>query len=115
MCLIVHKPAGVPIPAALFTAAASLNADGWGLIAFRPDGSTRVERFASVEADSALAMLETLVDDELCLHLRRATRGAFDVENAQPLPVTPRWLLMHNGNVATRTRVTGRSDSWHLA
>jgi predicted glutamine amidotransferase len=115
MCLIIHKPAGVAIPDALFTAAASLNSDGWGLVAFRQDGGTLVERFATVDVEAALTMLRGLVDDELALHLRRATRGGFDLENAQPLRVDPRWLLMHNGNLPTRMRVPGRSDSWHLA
>jgi hypothetical protein len=115
MCLILHKPAGERVPRELIEAAAAFNRDGWGLMGFLPDGAPLVERHAQVDTDAIEQRLRGLRGAELCLHLRLRTRGSDAPENGHPIKVSDRFHLMHNGTLRTRTRVPGRSDSWHFA
>jgi hypothetical protein len=114
MCLIVHKPAGQSIPADLIEAAAHFNRDGWGLMGFTPDGGLLLERHTRVEVRALMRRLEALAGAELCLHLRLRTRGAHSLDNVQPLKVTDRYWLMHNGTLRLPVHPT-RSDSRTLA
>lgn len=115
MCLILHKPAGVRVPRELIDAAAALNRDGWGLMGFRDDGKLLVERHAQVEPQHIDQRLRELDDTELCLHLRLRTRGSDAPDNTHPIKVSDRFYLMHNGTLRLKSRVPGRSDSWHFA
>lgn len=115
MCLIIHKPAGCKIPHALLRAAVRFNADGWGLMGLRSDGSLLLERHAQTDLDALLKTERTHRRHDYCLHLRLRTRGASTPENAHPLKVSDRLYLMHNGTLKLNARVPGRSDSWHLA
>jgi hypothetical protein len=115
MCLIVHKPAGAQVPRELIEAATAFNRDGWGLMGLLPDGTPLVERHAQVDAAAIERRLQALREAELCLHLRLRTRGSDAPENGHPIKVSERFHLMHNGTLRTRTRVPGRSDSWHFA
>lgn len=115
MCLIIHKPRGIQIPADLLEAAVSLNRDGWGLMGFSPEGHLLVERHAGVELDEILAAERKHRDSEYVLHLRKRTRGAADVGNAHPFKVIDGVYMMHNGTIKLDTRVAGMSDSWHFA
>jgi hypothetical protein len=115
MCLILHKPPGERVPRELIEAAVAFNRDGWGLMGFQPDGTPLLERHARVDADAIEQRLRSLREAELCLHLRLRTRGSDAPENGHPIKVSDRFHLMHNGTLRTRTRVPGRSDSWHFA
>jgi hypothetical protein len=115
MCLILHKPPGVPVPSDLIEAASAFNRDGWGLMGFQPDGEILIERHAQVEPARIAQRLAALDRAELCLHLRLRTRGSDAPENGHPIKVSEHFHLMHNGTLRTRTRVPGRSDSWHFA
>ncbi|HWY25676.1 MAG TPA: hypothetical protein VNX47_12195 [Nevskia sp.] len=115
MCLILHKPAGERVPRELIDAAVAFNRDGWGLMGLLPDGGILVERHAVVDAGHIEQRLRELRSTELCLHLRLRTRGSDAPENGHPIKVSDRFHLMHNGTLRTRTRVPGRSDSWHFA
>lgn len=114
MCLIIHKPRGVEIPADLLEAAVSLNRDGWGLMGFAPDGGLLVERHANVVLEDILATEKRYREAEYVLHLRKRTRGAADVDNAHPFKITNGIYMMHNGTIKLDTRVAGMSDSWHF-
>lgn len=114
MCLIIHKPRGVKIPADLLEAAVSLNRDGWGLMGFSASGELLVERHADVALDEILATEERHRDAEYVLHLRKRTRGAANADNAHPFKVTDGVYLMHNGTLKLEPRVAGMSDSWHF-
>ena len=114
MCLIIHKPRGIEIPADLLEAAVSLNRDGWGLMGFSPDGDLLVERHAKVELQDILATERRLRDSEYVLHLRKRTRGGADIDNAHPFKVTDGVYMMHNGTIKLDARVAGMSDSWHF-
>ncbi len=114
MCLIIHKPRGVEIPADLLEAAVSLNRDGWGLMGFSKDGGLLLERHAKVDLEEILATERRHRDAEYVLHLRKRTRGAANVENAHPFKVTDGVYMMHNGTIKLDTRVAGMSDSWHF-
>src|SRR5581483_6574348 len=115
MCLILHKPAGERVPRELIDAAAAFNRDGWGLMGFAPGGELLIERHPEVDARAIERRLRGLREAELCLHLRLRTRGSGAAENGHPIKVSDRFHLMHNGTLRTRTRVPGRSDSWHFA
>ncbi|MBL6750332.1 MAG: class II glutamine amidotransferase [Nevskia sp.] len=115
MCLILHKPAGVRVPRELIDAAAAFNRDGWGLMGFQAGGELLVERYAEVDAARIDKRMRALKDAELCLHLRLRTRGSDAVDNTHPIKVSDRFYLMHNGTLRLRSRVAGRSDSWHFA
>lgn len=115
MCLIVHKPAGVPIPEELLSAAAVHNPDGWGLMGFASDGRLVLERRQRVNLAELVDVLWEHRDAELALHLRRRTRGDAELDNVHPFQVADGVWLMHNGTLPIEPRVPGRSDSWHLA
>lgn len=114
MCLIIHKPRGVEIPADLLEAAVSLNRDGWGLMGFSPQGNLLVERHAQVVLADILDTERRHRDAEYVLHLRKRTRGAANADNAHPFKVVDGVYVMHNGTIKLDTRVAGMSDSWHF-
>lgn len=114
MCLIVYKPRNVKIPADLLTAAVQFNADGWGLMGFNASGTPIIERHLQTELPVLLDTERRLRSAEYCLHLRMRTRGSQSMENVQPIKVSDRFLLMHNGTLPLTARVPGHSDSWHL-
>jgi hypothetical protein len=114
MCLIVHKPAGLPIDTDLLRAAISLNRDGWGLMGFAPTGRLLLERHADVDEARIVGTVESLQDAELVLHLRKQTRGSSAADNAHPFRVSEGLYLMHNGTLNVRSRVPGMSDTWHF-
>ena len=114
MCLIIHKPAGTPVPFALVEAAARFNSDGWGAMGFTAAGRTIIVREAKTKALDIQQFADTRVEDELVLHLRYRTRGAADARNVQPFEIVPGLFLMHNGEVDVPRRLADRSDTWHL-
>lgn len=113
MCLIIHKPAGLAIPADLIAAALELNRDGWGAMGFAADGQLLLERRAEPELDAILAFERDNREHEYVLHLRRRTKGGGGIENAHPFRVVPGVHLMHNGTLPLEPK-PGRSDTWHL-
>lgn len=115
MCLIIHKPAGLRIPAALLRAAIALNLDGWGLMGFDPQGRLLLERHATIDPDLLLAAEAAHVDSEFALHLRRQTRGSSGLENAHPFRVVDGLYLMHNGTLPIASASPRRSDTWHFS
>jgi len=114
VCLIVHKPAGIAIPAELLGAALELNRDGWGAMGFRRDGELLMERQVRADLAAVLAFEERHREDEYVLHLRRRTRGSSTLENVHPFRVVPGVYLMHNGTLPLEARQPGRSDTWQL-
>ena len=114
MCVIVHKPREARIPAELVEAALALNADGWGLMGFAPDGALIVERHAHTDAAALRAALARHAEVDLVLHLRQRTRGDVSADNAHPFKVAEQLYLMHNGTLPVKSRVAGKSDTWHF-
>lgn len=114
MCLIIHKPAGECVPEDLLASAVQFNPHGFGVMAFGSDQRVLVRR----RARGSLAVLKRLVnsfDEQECvLHLRYRTRGDIDIDNTQPLRVTSRIVMVHNGTVAIEQHTQERSDTWHL-
>ncbi|MGE3774766.1 MAG: hypothetical protein AB7I32_17710 [Gammaproteobacteria bacterium] len=115
MCLIVHKPAGRALPAALLRSAAAFNPHGAGLVALPATREAVIRRAAVTRADEILGWAAEHVDDECVLHFRYRTRGGVDIDNTHPLPVTQHIHLFHNGTLAVDSHTPERSDSWHLA
>lgn len=116
MCVIIHKPAGVRVPATLLLAATSLNRDGWGLMGLDACGELILHRSSRVDADELIAAAETYEQAEVVFHLRLLTSGSTHWENIHPLWVGGGSFLMHNGTLSSlQTPVQGRSDSWHFA
>lgn len=114
MCLILHKPAGLSIDAALLEAALRLNRDGWGAMGFDTRGELILERQASVDSKALVAFERRHRDAEYVLHLRRRTRGGAGLQNVHPFRIVPGLYLMHNGTLPLDP-APGRSDSAELA
>jgi hypothetical protein len=115
MCLIVHKPAGAAIPHDLLVAAASLNADGWGVMGHDRDGQLVVERHAVTTPEALIAAELRLRRSEVAFHLRRRTRGRADAANTHPFEIEAGVYLMHNGTLPLKGGAPGYSDTRHLA
>jgi hypothetical protein len=114
MCLIIHKPAGVAIPADLLDAALPLNEDGFGVMGFHPRRGLLIHRQAQITLDGLLAFERAHRDAEYALHLRQRTRGDTEAHNLHPFTISGQLYLMHNGTIRLPLRVPGRSDTWHF-
>lgn len=114
MCLIIHKPADVPIPAELLRAAAVHNVHGWGLMGFDREQRTFVRKGGNVDVETLIRLERRYRHAEYALHLRRQTRGGSGADNAHPFRVIDGIELMHNGTIDLPTRQPGRSDTWHF-
>jgi predicted glutamine amidotransferase len=112
MCLIVHKPAGRTLPAALLESAAEYNPHGAGMVALGHGGHPEVRRSAVSDVDEIRRWLEVHTAQECILHFRYRTRGEIGLENTHPLQVTEDIVLFHNGRVPPRgVRVGHRDES----
>jgi len=114
MCLIIHKPAGVEISPDLLAAAATHNAEGWGLMGFDDSGQLLLEKRAIVNVDELVEVERAHRDAEYVLHLRRQTKGGSGLDNVHPFKIIDGVWLMHNGTLKLETRVPGKSDTWHF-
>lgn len=114
MCLIIHKPAGLPIAHDLLEAAAELNPDGWGVMGLGPKGETLIERELAVRLPDLLQFEEQHREAEYVLHLRRRTRGTVSRANAHPFKIVEGLYLVHNGTLEMATPVSGWSDTRHF-
>jgi hypothetical protein len=113
MCVLIHKPAGLAVPADLLKAILSLNQDGWGLMGFMGEHIV-VEKHGK----SKIALIEQRLHDlqaaELAIHLRQRTRGHDGESNAHPFRIDDHTALMHNGTLRLPVTEAGRSDTWHF-
>ena len=114
MCLIIHKPAGLPIAHDLLEAALAFNQDGFGLMGFTPTGRFILRREPTIALHELLETERRYREAELVLHLRLRTRGDAEEHNAHPFRVTAQAWLMHNGTLRLPIRLAGRSDTWHF-
>lgn len=114
MCLIIHKPAGARLPEDLLASAVEFNPHGFGIMAFGPAQRVVVRRHARGSIAALKRLVASFADDECVLHLRYRTRGDIDLDNTQPLRVTSRIVMVHNGTVALEQHTPARSDTWHL-
>ena len=110
MCLIIHKPAGVRIPASVIQTAASANPHGMGLMRYGEDGISALRREAT-DSTELLAWQDSFVEEECAIHLRFRTRGEVTVENSHPFEIVRGVFLMHNGTLPIKDGGSGRSDS----
>jgi hypothetical protein len=114
MCLIIKKPLGRRITADFLENAWQRNADGWGCF-YLAQGevvSTRGLRLDELISHNARLPL----DEEVYLHLRRATYGEISHDMAHPHVVRPGLLLMHNGSIVhLASQNPARSDTFELA
>lgn len=109
MCLIIHKPAGVEIPAPLIRMAWEDNNDGAGIMYHPPGaaGATVIKLLPKEVTDPTghlIARLKELQELEVGVHFRWKTHGPIDKQNTHPYPLPggSGWL-MHNGIIAPTT------------
>lgn len=114
MCLIIHKPVGVPIAGDLIEAATALNPDGWGAMGLKRDGEPIIHRELTVDAHEVNRFAHAHLDSELVLHLRRRTRGTVSTHNTHPFEIFDGLYLMHNGTLNLKGHTPGWSDTRHL-
>jgi len=113
MCVIIHKPAGVEIPAETLEACADDNPDGWGLM-YHDGGRTRAVK--SRHMAEFQRAYDRVRDCELGIHFRWRTHGDVNNAMAHPYPIldlhgSTAWL-MHNGVLPIATPDKTKSDTW---
>lgn len=97
MCLIIKKPPGRRISEDFLLNAWQRNAHGWGSFSAQ-QGQVRWHR--GLHLEDLLAHNRTLADEqEVYVHLRKATHGDINEAMAHPHMVRPDLLLMHNGSI----------------
>ncbi len=114
MCLIIHKPAGASLPEELLASAVEFNPHGFGIMAFGDAQRVVVRRRARGDLSALKRLAASFGDGEWVVHLRYRTRGDIDLDNTQPLRVTSRIAMVHNGTIALEQHTPARSDTWHL-
>lgn len=115
MCLIIHQPRGVTLPAATLRSAAQRNPDGFGVM-YAERGRLVIHR--TLNADEALRLYRAHAAGRECvLHWRMTTHGATDLANCHPFEVAPDGsvAVVHNGVLDVATPRAGLSDTWHFA
>jgi hypothetical protein len=101
MCLIIHKPQGLTVPADLIKSAWDDNPDGTGIMYRASDGLKVYKVMPKDWADPAghiEKVLSELTDVEAGIHFRWKTHGPVSRENCHPfaIPGTGGYI-MHNG------------------
>jgi len=120
MCLIVIKEPGIEIPPEDIYNSYSHNPDGWGLM-WAKEGKLRTLKGLG-HIQHAMSYLDGLKDEKVYFHMRFATQGGVNLENAHPYPVLNfadhgvDLHMMHNGVLSNDLDfIDDRSDTWHLA
>ena len=94
MCLIIHKPkAKSRIDDFIIDNAEDINPDGFGIV-YTDDNSC----ITTMDYDKARELLD--VDRPYVAHYRYATRGAINLDNTHPFPITENMWLFSNGTVS---------------
>lgn len=114
MCLIIHKPANQQLPEGLLESAIRYNPHGFGVMAFSNRAQPLVRRRSRSDLRELLKICATFHGQECVIHLRYATSGKQDLENAHPVKVTSGIYVAHNGTLNLNRHVQERSDTWHL-
>jgi hypothetical protein len=78
------------------------------------DSGLLLHRNFRVDVDELLALEHKLRGAEYVLHLRSHTGDGADRSNVYPFLVSDGLYLMHTGPLPIKTRVPGKSDTWHL-
>lgn len=108
MCVIIHRKPNVDIPFEKLQSACLVNADGFGLVI--PDrGKLEIIRQFDAKGndpDKLAKLLDKAKDKDVFVHLRFKTKGATDLKNVHPFPVSTRKSagmdvqFMHNGTLS---------------
>ncbi|HLT63317.1 MAG TPA: class II glutamine amidotransferase [Pseudohongiella sp.] len=114
MCLIIHKPANQQLPEGLLESAATYNPHGFGVMTFGDNNRPVVRRSGRTNFRELQKICDTLGNQECVIHLRYATSGQQDLENAHPFRVTKDIYVAHNGTLNLQRHTPERSDTWHL-
>ncbi len=114
MCVIIDRPAGVPIDSDLIKASVRQNSDGWGIIA-PADGN--LEIIKDLDNSKAVAAVESLGDRPFVFHARLATHGIKNLANCHPFEIlNGMYALVHNGVFSNMPETfAGLSDTFHFA
>lgn len=114
MCLIIQKPANVPIPFDLLESAFNHNRDGWGVMWAKDGAIQTVKGFDMASLVEATDSPEFAEKDGF-VHLRIGTAGKVNLDNCHPFKVNDNIYLMHNGILGVTQSVSkDMSDTWHF-
>jgi hypothetical protein len=106
MCVIIHKPAGIRIPADKIESALDYNSDGFGA-SFVDRGKFNIRRVLKTNADEVNKFIEEIQDLDAVLHLRYNTKGKTNYDNLHPFTVLngkkdgENIQFFHNGTIST--------------
>jgi hypothetical protein len=114
MSLLIYKPPHTAIPENLIRAISSRNPDAWGLMGISEDHRLILRRSHRVDVDDLLTLTHELRTAEYVLHLHQRTSEGLRRCNVYPFMIGAGLYLMHSGMLDLKTRVPGKSDTWHL-
>lgn len=99
MCLLIFKPAGQTIPAAVLRHAATVHDDGFGYAI--GEGTTFSTYHSLSFQEAEIETLEAAVDKPVLVHFRMATHGSVTLANVHPfaMPINEHHhtYVAHNG------------------
>ena len=111
MCLILHRPTGVPIPPEYLERASERNPDGWGIMSTNR-GKIKISR--GIKPATFSRSLVSHGEAELFVHFRLCTHGAINLKNTHPFSICGgRYAVMHNGVIPIDCPDPAYSDTWH--
>jgi hypothetical protein len=114
MCLLIHKPRDVALPARLLDSAVEFNPHGFGFMSFDEQGALVIRRRYRTSLEELHELYEEFHDRECVIHLRYGTSGVIDAENTHPIRITDDIYMAHNGTINLQRHTGDRSDTWHL-
>ncbi|MES3007407.1 MAG: class II glutamine amidotransferase [Pseudomonadota bacterium] len=114
MCLLIHKPAHVEVPAALLDSAVDFNPHGFGIMTFGKERELIIRRRSASKKSELHRIYAEFRTQECVIHLRYGTSGKVDCTNTHPIRITKDIYMAHNGTVNMDRHLQDRSDTWHL-
>lgn len=110
----MHKPPRAVIPEDLIRIISVLHPDAWGLMGIDKDHHLLLHRGHKLDMEELLALEHALRGAEYVLHLCQRNSQAENRGNVYPFEVSAGLYLMHSGTLRLKTRIPGKSDTWHL-
>ncbi len=114
MCVIIDRPAGVPIPEKYLKTAINDNPDGWGWM--YADNNELVCDWGMEEDDFFESYKNLPAEVHATLHFRWTTHGLTNVLNCHPFLIhADEYGVVHNGVIQTKIKYKELSDTYHFA
>jgi predicted glutamine amidotransferase len=118
MCIIIVRHRGTkPISNHYLKTGIKKNPHGWGF-AFFDEKTKQLKMYKSLNMNEVIPTIRDMERDDLefIVHLRYATKGAVNKDNAHPYYIKGVGVMFHNGTMKKLDLwAKNMSDTWHLA